>query len=165
MKITRRPTASLATEHFDTETVALLDAVAVELPDFGPVDLDIAFGTPLDMYEPAGTRREMARYAAAVVACDPALRMQQSVEAGPEIAARRDAARDIVASDPSITARCASAWSTYSSPTPRSCASRDGRPPRHPCRSPPDLLPFGSDSSHRRHLGWRRSKRPDSPTA
>ncbi|MCZ1012658.1 hypothetical protein [Streptomyces lydicus] len=105
MKITRRPTASLATEHFDTETVALLDAVAVELPDFGPVDLDIAFGTPLDMYEPAGTRREMARYAAAVVACDPALRMQQSVEAGAEIAARRDAARDIVASDPSITAQ------------------------------------------------------------
>ncbi|MFJ9412442.1 hypothetical protein [Streptomyces sp. NPDC101393] len=102
MKITRRPTAGLATEVFDTETLALLDAADVALPEFGPVDLDIAFGTPLDMYEPAGTQREMTRYAAAVVACDPALRMQQSVDAGAEIAARRDAARDIAADDPTI---------------------------------------------------------------
>ncbi|WP_331729638.1 hypothetical protein [Streptomyces platensis] len=86
MNVTRRPAASLATEHLDTETLALLDAVAVELPDFGPVDLDIAFGTPLDMWEPAGPRRGMARHAAAA-------------------AARWDAARDIVASDPSITVR------------------------------------------------------------
>ncbi|MCM2394398.1 hypothetical protein [Streptomyces albipurpureus] len=50
MNVTRRPAASLATEHFDTETQELLDAIDVALPDFGDIDLDIAFGTPLEMY-------------------------------------------------------------------------------------------------------------------
>ncbi|MEV0981946.1 hypothetical protein [Streptomyces sp. NPDC049915] len=51
MKITRRPTAGLAHEVFDAETIALLNALEVELPDFGNIDLDVAFGTPLEMYE------------------------------------------------------------------------------------------------------------------
>ncbi|MFJ9634510.1 hypothetical protein ACIRU8_43140 [Streptomyces sp. NPDC101175] len=40
-------------EQFDSETLALLDAIEVELPEFGDanLDLDVAFGTPLSMYE------------------------------------------------------------------------------------------------------------------
>lgn len=51
MNVIRRPAASLATEHFDAETLALLEAVEVPLPDFAGIDLDVAFGTPLEMYE------------------------------------------------------------------------------------------------------------------
>jgi hypothetical protein len=51
MNVTRRPAASLVIEFFDRETVALLDAIEVELPDFGDVDRDVAFGTPLEMHE------------------------------------------------------------------------------------------------------------------
>ncbi|MGW0653737.1 hypothetical protein ACWD4T_33985 [Streptomyces umbrinus] len=50
MNVTRRPTAGLATEFFDKETLALLDAIEVELPEFAGLDLDVAFGTPLEMY-------------------------------------------------------------------------------------------------------------------
>lgn len=50
MKVTRRPAASLATEHFDAETLALLEAAEVPLPGFANLDLDVAFGTPLEMY-------------------------------------------------------------------------------------------------------------------
>ncbi|MER7898948.1 hypothetical protein ABTX62_23250 [Streptomyces sp. NPDC096046] len=50
MNITRRPAASLASESFDGETLALLAELEVELPEFGDVDLDMAFGTPLEMY-------------------------------------------------------------------------------------------------------------------
>jgi hypothetical protein len=105
MNVTRRPTASLVTEQLDVETQELLDAIDVELPEFGDVDLDVAFGTPLDMYEPAGSPRETRRYAAAVVACPPELRLQLSMDAGTELAARRDAARDIAADDPGIARR------------------------------------------------------------
>ncbi|GAA3381198.1 hypothetical protein GCM10020367_71530 [Streptomyces sannanensis] len=96
------PAAGLA-EVFDAETLALLDAVEVPLPEFGDdVDLDVAFGTPLEMYEPAGTPREMRRYAAAIVAGPKTSYSRLRDEAGAEIAARMDAARDIVATDPSI---------------------------------------------------------------
>lgn len=50
MNITRRPAASLASESFDAETLALLAELEVELPEFGDVDLDMAFGMPLEMY-------------------------------------------------------------------------------------------------------------------
>ncbi|MFF8910950.1 hypothetical protein [Streptomyces olivaceoviridis] len=104
MNVTSRPAASLVTEHFDTETLALLDELDVEIPEFGGIDLDVAFGTPLDMYEPAGTRREMRAYAAAIVAA-PSQSYELSLSHGAEIQARVDAARDILADDPTITAR------------------------------------------------------------
>lgn len=47
MNLVSRPTAGIASEDFDTETQELLDALTVELPDFGDVDADVAFGTPL----------------------------------------------------------------------------------------------------------------------
>ncbi|MFE9360351.1 hypothetical protein ACFYPB_40640 [Streptomyces olivaceoviridis] len=93
-----------ATEHFDTETLALLDELDVEFPECGGVDLDVVFGTPLEMYEPAGTRREMRAYAAAIVAA-PSQSYELSLSHGAEIQARVDAARDILADDPTITAR------------------------------------------------------------
>ncbi|MER5988847.1 hypothetical protein [Streptomyces sp. NPDC001787] len=105
MNVISRPAASLATEHFDDETLQLLDTIAVKLPDFGDVDLDIGFGTPLEMYEPAGTHQEMRRYAAAIVAGPVDQRYKLSLAYGAEIAARTDAARDILAADPSIAAR------------------------------------------------------------
>ena len=63
-------------EAFDAETLALLNELDVPLPNFANVDLDIAFGTPLEMYELA-TADELARH---------------------------DAKRHILAADPSITA-------------------------------------------------------------
>ncbi|MCX4598343.1 hypothetical protein OG819_55390 [Streptomyces sp. NBC_01549] len=50
MNVIRRPTVGLATEFFDKETLALLHAMEVELPEFAGLDLDVAFGTPLEMY-------------------------------------------------------------------------------------------------------------------
>ncbi|MFI1169298.1 hypothetical protein ACH4UM_38505 [Streptomyces sp. NPDC020801] len=87
-------------EHFDSETLALLDAIEVDLPEFGDADLDIAFGTPLEMYEFV-TPGELARFDAA--AGPRGGRTKAQDEVGFEFAARRDAARDIVAADPSIT--------------------------------------------------------------
>ncbi|MET7550829.1 hypothetical protein ABZS94_34660 [Streptomyces sp. NPDC005500] len=49
MKVTIRLAASLATERSDAETLALLEAVEVPLPDFTGIDLDVGFGTPLEM--------------------------------------------------------------------------------------------------------------------
>ncbi|MFF4874064.1 hypothetical protein [Streptomyces sp. NPDC000961] len=95
-------------EVVDAETLALLDELDVPLPidlDAAEVDLDAAFGTPLAMYEPAGTAREMRRYAAAVLTVPPDRRHQLALAHGAEIAARVDAGRDILAADPSITAR------------------------------------------------------------
>lgn len=95
-------------EVVDAETLALLDELDVPLPvDFNDVevDLDVAFGTPLEMYEPAGTAREMRRYAAAVLAVPPDRRYGLAVAYGAEIAARVDAARAILATDLAITAR------------------------------------------------------------
>lgn len=102
MNTTTRPTAGLATENFDAETQELLDELDVELPEFGGVDLDVVFGTPLEMYEFV-TPGELARYDAAASARGGRTKAQDEV--GSEFAARRDAARDIVAADPSITER------------------------------------------------------------
>ncbi|MEV0695273.1 hypothetical protein [Streptomyces sp. NPDC050388] len=93
-----------ATEDFDAETLGLLEAVEVPLPEF--TGLDAAFGTPLDLYEPAGSQREMRAYAAAVVVAAPtSQRHQLSRLHGAEIQARLDAGRDILADDPALTAR------------------------------------------------------------
>ncbi|MEV5140035.1 hypothetical protein AB0K71_17990 [Streptomyces syringium] len=48
-------------EVVDAETLALLDELDVPLPADFAVDLDIDFGTPLEMYEPAGTARPPSR--------------------------------------------------------------------------------------------------------
>ncbi|MYV42990.1 hypothetical protein GT030_30025 [Streptomyces sp. SID1328] len=95
MNTTSRPTASLATENFDSETLALLEAVEVPLPDIlgMNLDLNIAFGTPLEMYEPWLTSREVA------------LNSGTDEELVDQFFARRHAAFDIRADDPSITTR------------------------------------------------------------
>ncbi|MEW2497540.1 hypothetical protein AB0942_28995 [Streptomyces nodosus] len=100
MNVTSRPAARLAAEHFDTETLALLEAVEVPLSEFGGIDLDIVFGTPLEMYEFV-TPGELARFDAATGPRGGRTKAQDEV--GFEFAARRDAAQDIVAADPSIT--------------------------------------------------------------
>ncbi|MFI8007960.1 hypothetical protein [Streptomyces sp. NPDC086010] len=100
MNVIRRPAASLATEHFDTETQELLDAIDVTLPDFGDIDLDIAFGTPLEMYGLV-TSDELARWDAASTVAKGKTKARDEVIA--ESGARREAARDILAADPSIT--------------------------------------------------------------
>ncbi|MGW3954059.1 hypothetical protein ACWEKM_24770 [Streptomyces sp. NPDC004752] len=102
MNAISRPAASLATERFDSETLALLDELDVELPEFGGVDLDVVFGTPLEMYEFV-TSGELARFDAA--AGPRGGRTKAQDEVGFEFAARRDAARDIVVADPSIAER------------------------------------------------------------
>ncbi|MFE5669088.1 hypothetical protein ACFQ7W_34855 [Streptomyces niveus] len=100
MNLVSRPTAGIVTEVFDTETQELLDALTVELPDFGDIDLDIAFGTPLEMYGLV-TSDELARWdaASAVTKGKTTARNEVIAESG----ARREAARDILAADPSIT--------------------------------------------------------------
>ncbi|MFE1271272.1 hypothetical protein [Streptomyces sp. NPDC058758] len=95
-------------EVFDAETLALLDELDIPLPTDltdAEIGLDVAFGTPLEMYEPAGTAREMRRYAAAVLTVPPDRRHELALAHGAEIAARVDAGRDILATDPTITAR------------------------------------------------------------
>ncbi len=106
------PATSTLTSHrpstdevFDAETLALLDELDVPLCADFDVDLDIAFGTPLEMHEPAGTAREMRRYAAAVLTAPPNRRHELALAHGAEITARVDAGRDILATDPTITAR------------------------------------------------------------
>ncbi|MEV7980852.1 hypothetical protein ACFY6U_50600 [Streptomyces sp. NPDC013157] len=89
-------------EEFDSETAALLEAIEVDLPEFGNVDLDVVFGTPLEMYEFV-TPGELARFDAEAGLRGGRTKAQDEV--GFEFAARRDAARDIVAADPSITER------------------------------------------------------------
>ncbi|WP_331758580.1 hypothetical protein [Streptomyces anulatus] len=91
-------------EVLDAETLALLDELDVPLcADFDAAH-DIAFGTPLEMHEPAGTAGEMRRYAAEVLTSPPAHRQQLALAYGAEITARVDASRDILAADPAITA-------------------------------------------------------------
>ncbi|MER8233198.1 hypothetical protein [Streptomyces sp. NPDC094049] len=94
-------------EVFDGETLVLLDALDVGLPalDEAIVDLDVYYGTPLELHEPAGTLREMRRYAAAVLTVPPDRRHGLSLTHGAEIAARVDAARDILAADRGIATR------------------------------------------------------------
>jgi hypothetical protein len=100
MNATRRPASGLAIEDFDVETQELLDAIEVELPDFDDVDLDVAFGTPLEMHEFV-TRGELARWDAASSLKKGRKAAQDKV--AHDFAARRAAAEDILATDPSIT--------------------------------------------------------------
>ncbi|MFJ3848330.1 hypothetical protein ACIPV3_30130 [Streptomyces albidoflavus] len=90
MNTTRRPTASLATEDFDVETLALLEAVEVPLPDFGGLDLDVAFGMPLEMFE-AGALPHERLDGLDITAAVAAIEAREN---------RMLAARDIVATDP-----------------------------------------------------------------
>lgn len=95
MNVTRRPAASLTTEHFDTETQELLDAIDVELPDFGDIDMDVAFGTPLAMYEAGPLPHERL----------DGLDMTAALAAIEARENRMLAARDIAATDPTIAAQ------------------------------------------------------------
>lgn len=90
MNVTRRPAVSIATETFDAETLALLEAVEVPLPDFASIDLDVVFGTPLELHELYATSREKG------------LVGQELIE---QFFARRHAALDILADDPALTDR------------------------------------------------------------
>ncbi|MET9847887.1 hypothetical protein [Streptomyces ossamyceticus] len=92
MNVTPRPAAGLAGEFFDRETLALLDELEVEVPEFGDVDLDVVFGTPLEMHDLWATPREAA-----------ALKTGSHQEVLGAFFARRHAALDIVAEDPTIT--------------------------------------------------------------
>ncbi|MEU1568617.1 hypothetical protein ABZ504_51475 [Streptomyces mirabilis] len=97
MNVTRRPAASLATEDFDVETQELLDAIEVELPDFGgaDLDLDVAFGTPIEMYETGFLPHERWEGLDAATAI-------QRLRAWHD---RQLAAADILADDPEIAVR------------------------------------------------------------
>lgn len=90
MNTTSRPTAGLATEHFDAETLALLEAVEVPLPEFGDLDLDVAFGMPLEMFE-AGVLPHERLDGLDITAAVAAIEAREN---------RMLAARDIVATDP-----------------------------------------------------------------
>ncbi|MCH0560377.1 MULTISPECIES: hypothetical protein [unclassified Streptomyces] len=100
MNTISRPTAGLATENFDAETLALLEAVEVPLPAFTDLDLDVAFGTPLEMHEFV-TPCELARWDAASSLKKG--RKAAQAQVAHDFAARRAAAEDILATDPSIT--------------------------------------------------------------
>lgn len=89
--------SSFNADCFDAETVALLEAVEVPLSPFKEVDLDVAFGTPLEMYEPELTPGEAARFQAGTE--------KEALEVLGEFFARRHAATDILAADPTITPR------------------------------------------------------------
>ncbi|MFD8288038.1 hypothetical protein ACFV2B_07360 [Streptomyces lavendulae] len=84
---------SFADEHFDEETQHLLEAVAVDLPEFGDIDLDIAFGTPLEMYAAGPLPHEQLDGLDITVAV-------AAIEAREN---RMLAARDIAATDPTVT--------------------------------------------------------------
>lgn len=94
MNVTRRPASSLATEDFDIETQELLDEIEVGLPDFGDanLDLDVAFGTPLSMYEAGLLPHERLE----------GLDLEAALAAIEARENRMLAARDIAADDPSI---------------------------------------------------------------
>ncbi|MEU7038819.1 hypothetical protein ABZ958_34890 [Streptomyces sp. NPDC046237] len=93
MNTTSRPAASLATETFDAETLALLEAMEVPLPDFGDLDLDVAFGTPLEMFE-AGPLPHERLDGLDITAAVAAIEAREN---------RMLAARDILATDPTAT--------------------------------------------------------------
>ncbi|MFF3558275.1 hypothetical protein ACFYXL_33230 [Streptomyces tsukubensis] len=93
MNTTRRPAASLATETFDAETLALLETVEVPLPEFADIDADIAFGTPLEMYA-AGPLPHERLDGLDITAAIAAIEAREN---------RMLAARDIAATDPTAT--------------------------------------------------------------
>ncbi|WP_410540540.1 hypothetical protein [Streptomyces sp. KL2] len=91
---------SFTDDCFDDETQRLLEAVVVGLPEFSNIDLDIVFGTPLEMYDLV-TADELAKWDAASAVKKGKTKARDEVIA--EYGARREAARDILAADPSIT--------------------------------------------------------------
>ncbi|MFI1067033.1 hypothetical protein ACH4TC_34745 [Streptomyces spororaveus] len=93
MNVTRRPSASLATEHFDAETLALLEAVEVPLHAFSNIDMDVAFGTPLEMYAVGPLLHEQLD-GLDITAAIAAIEAREN---------RMLAARDITATDPTAT--------------------------------------------------------------
>ncbi|KUH35344.1 hypothetical protein [Streptomyces kanasensis] len=93
-----RPSAD---EVFDAETLALLEELDVPLSADFDVDLDVAFGTPLEMYELA-TANELVRWDAANAVTKG--KVEARAEFLAEYGARHDAKRHILAADPSITA-------------------------------------------------------------
>ncbi|MFJ1562507.1 hypothetical protein [Streptomyces mirabilis] len=97
MNVTRRPASSFVTEDFDVETQELLDAIEVELPDLGGADLDmdVAFGTPIEMYETGFLAHERWEGLDAATAV-------QRLRAWYD---RQLAAADILADDPEIAVR------------------------------------------------------------
>lgn len=84
---------SFADECFDLETQRLLEVVVVDLPEFGNIDLDIAFGTPLEMYE-AGPLPHERLDGLDITAAVAAIEAREN---------RMLAARDIAATDPTAT--------------------------------------------------------------
>ncbi|MGW3745119.1 hypothetical protein ACWD62_32190 [Streptomyces sp. NPDC005146] len=96
MNVTRRPAASLATERSDGETLALLEAVEVPLPDFTGIDLDVAFGTPLEMCaaDPLPHEQLDGLDITAAIAAIAAIEAREN---------RTLAARDIAATEPTAT--------------------------------------------------------------
>ncbi len=87
-------------DELDMETHELLDAMDVELPDFVDIDMDIVFGTPLEMYDLV-TTDELARWDAVSAVKKGKTPARDEVVAAS--GARRDAARDILAADPTVT--------------------------------------------------------------
>ncbi|MCX5278180.1 hypothetical protein [Streptomyces virginiae] len=67
--------------------------MAVDIPEFGDIDLDIAFGTPLEMYE-AGPLPHEQLDGLDITAAVAAIEAREN---------RMLAARDIAATDPTVT--------------------------------------------------------------
>lgn len=84
---------SFADECFDLETQRLLEDVAVDLPEFGNIELDVAFGTPLEMYE-AGPLPHERLDGLDITAAVAAIEAREN---------RMLAAHDIAATDPTVT--------------------------------------------------------------
>ncbi|MEU3907269.1 hypothetical protein AB0F20_26190 [Streptomyces goshikiensis] len=93
MNVNHDPADSLAAEHFDAETLALLKAVEVPLPAFANIDMDVAFGTPLEMYA-AGPLPHERLDGLDIAAAIAAIEARES---------RMLAACDIAATDPTVT--------------------------------------------------------------
>ncbi|MFJ6355170.1 hypothetical protein ACIQKB_37645 [Streptomyces sp. NPDC092046] len=89
-------------EAFDAETLALMNELDVPLTMDFDADLDVFFGTPLEMHDLV-TTNELARWDAAAAVKKDKTKARDEVVA--EYGARREAARDILKDDPSITAR------------------------------------------------------------
>jgi len=101
MNVTSAP-AGLATEVFDAETLALLADIEVDLPDFGSVDLDVVFGTPLSLYEGGLLPGESIDGLEGLEGDDLKAAIESAVDARES---RMYAAADITADDPTIAAR------------------------------------------------------------
>ncbi|KOG73159.1 hypothetical protein ADK78_17735 [Kitasatospora aureofaciens] len=103
MNAAASPATSFATECFDNETLALLEEAEVPLlPDFDGIDLDVVFGTPLELHEAWATPRELARLQMRVGQVGKA---EAERELLTEFFARRHAAADVLTDAPAITAR------------------------------------------------------------